>query len=198
MKNFVFGVTTLLATVLATTSGAQAQSTDPQYNRLRTMIGLGASTGGDNLAVAKYANGTTDSIKAGGGVYFTVGADYRLSPELSLQGTVNFHVDDNHADNGSVKFQRFPVEFLAYYNLTDEWRIGGGVRYVSGAKLSSSGAASGIEAKFDNTTSGVIETEYFWVPNVSVKLRYVNETYKLHDYGEVKANHVGISANAYF
>lgn len=178
--------------------GAQAQSFAPQGKQLRGMMGLGGSMGGDNLAVADYGNGITDSIKAGSGVYFTGGADYRISPGLSVQGTLNYHVDDTHANNGSVKFQRFPIELLAYYYLTEAWRIGGGVRYVTGAKLSSSGDASGIDAKFDNTTSGVVESEYFWVPDIGLKLRYVSETFHLRGYGDVKANHFGISANFYF
>ena len=62
--------------------------------------------------------------------------------------------------NGSVKFQRFPIEIISYYHVNNEWRIGGGVRYTSGAKLSSSGAASGLNITLDNAVSGVVEAEY--------------------------------------
>ncbi|NVM77965.1 hypothetical protein FHW83_003789 [Duganella sp. SG902] len=151
-----------------------------------------------DLATARYTNGKSQDIKAGGGVYFTAGADYRVSPEFSIQGTLNFHVDDTNADNGSIKFKRFPVEVLGYYHLNNQWRIGAGVRYTSGAKLSSSGAAAGLNVKFDNAVSGVLEAEYFWTPSFGMKMRYVNETFKKSGYEDVKANHVGISANYYF
>ncbi|MYM21055.1 outer membrane beta-barrel protein [Duganella sp. FT135W] len=190
MKKIAFAVAALLATVGA----AQAQTQSP----VRFLAGLGISGGGDNLATAKYTNGSSQKIKAGGGVYFTTGADYRLSEEFSVQGTVNFHVDDTNANNGSIKFQRFPVELLGYYHVDNNWRVGAGVRYTASPKLTSSGAASGLDVKFDNAVSGVLEAEYFWTPKFGMKMRYVNETFKKSGYPDVKANHVGISANYYF
>lgn len=64
--------------------------------------------------------------------------------------------------------------------------------------MDSSGTAAGIETKFDNTVGGVLEAEYFWTPSLGMKMRYVNETSKADGYRDVKANHVGISANYYF
>jgi hypothetical protein len=177
---------------------AQATATPPAKSPVRVLVGLGATFGGDNLATAAFTNGSHQDIKAGSGFVFTTGLDYRLSPEFSVQGTLNFHVDDTDATNGSIKFQRFPVEFLGYFHPNSQWRIGGGVRYVNSPKLSSSGAAAGFNLKFDNTTSGVVEAEYFWSEKVSVKMRYVNEAFKAKGYGEVKANHFGVSGNAYF
>jgi hypothetical protein len=165
---------------------------------MRVLAALGATFGGDNLATASYTNGSHQDIKAGSGFAFTTGLDYRLSPEFSVQGTVNFHVDDTNANNGSIKFQRFPVEFLGYFHPNSQWRVGGGVRYVNSPKLSSSGAAAGPNLKFDNTTSGVVEAEYFFNQAMSVKMRYVNEAFKAKGYREVKANHFGVSGNVYF
>lgn len=190
----------IMAALYVAAAAAQAQEMRPAANTapMRFVAGLGVSAGGDDLATARYTNGDSVDIKAGSGVYFTVGGDYRFTPQFSLQGTLNFHVDDTNARNGNIKFQRFPAELLAFYHFNEQWRVGAGVRYVSGAKLSSSGAASGISIDFDNTTSGVLEGEYFWSPRTSVTLRYVNEKYKAAGYREVKANHVGISGNVYF
>lgn len=192
MKKIVFAVTALLASMGA----AHAQTAAP--SPVRFLAGLGFSAGGDDLATAKYTNGSSQTIKAGGGFYFTAGADYRLSEEFSVQGTLNFHVDDTRATNGSITFKRFPVEVLGYYHVNDAWRVGGGLRYVSGAKLSSSGAADGIDAKFDNTVSAVAEVEYFWMPKFGMKMRYVKETFKAPGIPDVKGNHFGISGNYYF
>jgi opacity protein-like surface antigen len=192
MKKTVFAVTALLATMGA----AQAQT--PAASPVRFLAGLGYSVGGDDLATAEYTNGHSQDIKAGGGFYFTGGADYRLSEQFSVQGTLNFHVDDTTARNGSIRFQRFPIEVLGYYHVNNAWRIGGGVRYVTGAKLSSSGVAAGINAKFDDTVSGVLEAEYFWTPRVGMKMRYVKETFKAPGKRDVDANHFGMSGNFYF
>lgn len=191
MKKFVFAVAALLATMGA----AQAQS---QPRPLHGVAGLGVSFGGDDLATAKYTNGNSQDIKAGSGVYFTIGADYRMSEKFSVQGTFNYHVDSTTAKNGEIKFQRFPVELLGYYHVNNDLRIGAGLRYVMDPKLSSSGVASGIEAKFDNATSPLAEIEYFFTPQFGMKVRYVKETFKGKGYYDVKANHVGISGNYYF
>ncbi|TFW32032.1 outer membrane beta-barrel protein [Massilia horti] len=196
MKKIVFA----LAAIFATVGTAQAQNVAaaPAQKPLRFVVGLGGSFGGDELATVDYTNGISQKITAGNGVYLTAGADYRVSPEFSIQGTLNFHVNDTNASNGSVKFQRFPIEVLGYYHVNDQLRIGGGVRYTSSPKLSSSGVAAGLDVKFDDTTSGVVEGEYFWTPNFGMKVRYVNETFKAHGYKDTKANHFGISGNFYF
>lgn len=182
--------------MIATMGLAQAQTAAPSPTHF--LAGLGVSAGGDDLATAKFTNGGSQDIKAGGGFYFTTGVDYRVSPDFALQATVNFHVDDTNAKNGNIKFQRFPIELLAYYNLNSQWRVGGGLRYTTSPKLSSGGAAAGLDIKFDDTTSGVLEAEYFWTPAIGMKMRYVNETFKARGYHDVKANHVGISGNFYF
>lgn len=189
-----------IAAMLVSLSAAHAQTTAPQAasKPLRFMAGMGVTFGGDDLAYASYTNGTHQDIKAGSGVFFTTGIDYRLSPQFSVQGTVNFHVDDTHASNGNIKFQRFPVELIGYFHPNAQWRVGGGVRYVNSPELSSSGAASGINLKFDNTTSAVFEAEYFWREKVGFKMRFVKEAFKAPGYAEVSGNHIGISANYYF
>lgn len=195
MKNIVLAIAALVAPL----SIVHAQTPAPTGAPLRGLIGMGLSQGGDDLATAVYASGSKQDIKAGGGVQFTAGGEFRFSPEFSLQGTLNFHVDDTNADNGSIKFQRFPVELIAYYHISPQWRVGAGARYVSGAKLSSSGAASGLNFKFDNAVSGLVEAEYLWGNNVGLKLRYVSEKYEVKGYrGSVDANHVGIAGTYYF
>jgi hypothetical protein len=195
MKKIIF----LVAAMNLALGVAQAQTTAPvEKAPLRWVAGMGLSVGGDNLATASYTNGSSQDIKAGGGVYFTGGVDYRVCPEFSLQGTVNFHVDDTSATNGSIKFQRFPIELLGYYHVNPQWRFGGGVRYTTSPKLSSSGAAAGMNFTFDNAVSAVVEGEYFPSEKVGVKLRYVKEKFEATGYRSTNANHIGISGNLYF
>ncbi|GGC16513.1 outer membrane beta-barrel protein [Pseudoduganella buxea] len=194
MKKIVFAFSTLLATMVA----AHAQTPATAAAPVRFLAGAGFSGGGDELATASYTNGDSQDIRAGKGLYLTAGAEYRVSPQVSVQATVNFHIDDTNADNGSIRFRRFPVEVLGYYHINTQWRVGGGVRYINGAKLTSSGAAAGLDTKFDNSTGAVLEAEYFWTPNFGMKMRYVNETFKARGYEDAKGNHVGISGNYYF
>lgn len=196
MKKTVFA---LVAFAIASSSHAQVAAAPAKA--VRGFIGIGATAGGDKLATAEYTNGDTASIRAGSGVYFTGGMEFRINEQFSAQASVNFHVDDQSARNGSLKFQRFPIEAMAFYHIDQQWKIGTGLRYVTGAKLSGSGAGEIDDLKFDNTLSGVVEAEYMFTPQVSVKVRYVNEKFEVkreYGHGEVKANHVGVSGNFYF
>jgi hypothetical protein len=196
MKKIVFTLATLLATLGAAHAQSMASGAGPAPARF--LLGMGLSGGGDELASAQYTNGDTANIHAGGLVYFTAGVDYRFTPAFSLQGTVNYHVDRANARNGDIKFERFPAELIAYYQPNPAWRVGGGVRYTSSPKMTGGGIASGMDISFDNTTSAVVEAEYFTSPNLGIKLRYVNETFKSRGYQDIDGSHVGISANFYF
>ena len=197
MKKIVFA----LGLAIATLHAAQAQNAAPAPvgGQLRGVVGLGFTAGGDELATASYVKGGSIDIDAGGGVVFTGGVDYVVNDRFSFQGTVNFHVDDANAKNGSIKFQRFPIEVAAYFHPSAEWRIGGGVRYVASPKLSSSGVASGYDDRYKNTVSPMLEVEYLYGGNIGFKLRAVSETIESKYSGrKFKANHVGLFANYYF
>ena len=208
MNKFVIASVLAGTGLVAAQGGAQAQAYPETYLILpappppspaRFLIGMGLSGGGDELASARAANGTTEHIHAGGLVYFTAGIDYHLTPELSLQGTVNYHVDSATTRNGGdIRFERFPIELIGYYQPNPLFRIGGGVRYTSSPKLTGSSVASGRDISFDNTTSAVVEAEYFADPEFGIKLRYVHETFKAGGIGKVDGSHVGLSANYYF
>jgi hypothetical protein len=176
---------------------AQAQTDAPDTQPVRLLFGIGVSGGGDKLVSGQYDDGSTVDIRAGGLVYLTAGIDYRLLPEFSLQGTINYHVDDASAWNGDLRFERFPIELIGYYQPHPAFRIGGGVRYTASPKLSSNGNAPEANASYANTTSAVAEAEYFVEPTCGIKLRYVHETFKARG-REIDGSHVGMSLNFYF
>jgi hypothetical protein len=179
---------------------AQAQFYVPRPvpDPVRFLVGMGVSGGGDELASARYPDGTTAHIRAGGLAYLSAGVDYHFIPEFSLQGTINYHVDSAETRHGDVRFERFPIELMAYYQPNPLFRIGGGVRYTSSPKLTGSAVAAGRDLSFDNTTSSVAEAEYFVDTDLGVKLRYVHETFKAPGIDKVDGSHVGLSVNFYF
>lgn len=189
----------LMAPLLAqfTLQGARAQGVEPAPQPVRLLFGIGLSGGGDRLASGQYEDGRAVDIHAGGFVYLTAGMDYHIIPEFSLQGTINYHVDDASAWNGDLRFERFPIELIAYYQPNPVFRVGGGARYTVSPKLSSNGKAPEANTSFANTTGAVVEAEYFADPNTGIKLRYVHESFKARG-REIDGSHVGISANFYF
>lgn len=185
-------------TAAAATAGAGQVA--EQGKPLRFLLGAGLTFGGDTLATVNYADGSTDSITAGGGFMLYGGLDYRLDDAISLQGTLGVHLDTTKpASNGEVTFGRMPLELLAYYHLGDAFRLGGGMRIVTGAKLQGSGIAGNIYQKFDNTVGMVIEGEYLLHRSFGIKLRHVSEHYQ-ESGSPVSHNgsHFGVLANLYF
>jgi opacity protein-like surface antigen len=184
---------------LAALGCAQAQTTVPAANPLHYVLGIGYTSGGDKLATAYYTDGNSANIRAGQGLLLQAGLEYRVLPEMSIQGTIGYHDDSANATNGHADFTRVPLELMAYYHVNAQWRVGGGARYVSSAKLHGSGFANGLDMSFQDTTGAVMEAEYFVNPKFSVKVRAVKESYKLADYDyKVNGDHIGVLAAWYF
>ncbi|MFP5391363.1 MAG: outer membrane beta-barrel protein [Gammaproteobacteria bacterium] len=198
MKNIAF------ALVLASASiAAQAQQLAPvnqmPRQQVHGFVGFGLTAGGDKLATAYYERGYDVSLHAGGLVAFTAGIDYTVTPEFSFQGSVGYHVDQASASNGDMRFQRFPIEVLAYYKVAPQWRVGGGARWAASPKLRTSGAGDIGDYDFEPTVGAVVEAEYLVSPQVGVKFRYVAEKYKEKGSSyKIDGNHAGVYANLYF
>jgi len=188
----------VIAVALASLNSAQAQSQEPA-NPMRFFVGMGLTHGGDKLADVQYTDGTNVSITTGDLVAFNAGIDYQVTPEFSFQGSIGYHGDNASAENGSMRFQRYPVELLAYYQVAPQWRVGGGVRYVTGAKFTSSGAAYVGNYSFKGNVGAIIEGEYLVGNHWGFKLRYVSEKVTEKISGtKLDANHVGVYGNYYF
>lgn len=177
-------------------SAAQAQTANP----VRFVVGAGITSGGDKMATARYTNGDSSKIKAGSGLQLLAGVDYRVNPQVSLQANVGVHTHFTpEASNGDANFTRIPVELLAYFHPSAQWRIGGGARLVASPKLNGSGAGSYMDRDFKNATGAVLEAEYFLSPRVGLKVRVVNEQYKAKvGKDDFSGNHVGFFGNFYF
>jgi hypothetical protein len=189
-----------LAMAALTMSAALPASAEGVYDNSGHFIGgLGLTFGGKTLVTVHFTNGDSENVKSGGLVHLYGGYEYRLASRFSVQATIGYHVDDINAKNGSVKFDRYPLEILGHYGVTDNVRIGGGVRYVMNPEVSSSGAASVGDYEFDNATGLVVEAEYLVTPHIGVKLRGVSEKYQMKgSSNSVRGDHGGIYASYYF
>jgi hypothetical protein len=165
---------------------------------IKPYIGIGYTAGGDKLASALYDDGNTVNIRAGNGFQLNGGLEFLLSSSVSATATVGYHLDRASADNGSLKFERIPVELVGHYHLGSGWRLGAGVRFVSGATLSGSGVTNIPDVDFDATTGAVLQVEYVFNPSVSVLIRGVSEKYKVNGLGSSDGTHIGVMMNAYF
>lgn len=191
---------TLLTLLCATGSAAAQTYEEASPNGVARLVSsAGITGGGDRLAVVAYPNGAEGTVTAGSFLQGGLGIDYRVNDHFSLQASVNHHVSDEGSYNGGSRFTRTPVELIAYLGLSPEWRLGAGARFVTSAKLRSSGNASGGNVAFDNTTGGLVEIEYVMDYAFGIKLRYVVEKYETTlGKNKVDGSHVGAFMNYYF
>ena len=200
MKKFALAFALTVASLGAAQAQSWVQVPDAASKPLRYVAGAGLTYGGETLFTANYTDGDKVDIDAGGNVAFLVGLDYRVNPQFSVQGTVGYHIANATGTNGDARFERVPLELLGYYHVNDKVRVGGGLRYVVGAKLRTDGVAADFgDYKFKDTASPVAEIEYLYSHQLGFKLRYAHDKFKEKTFGAgVNGDHVGALVNFYF
>ncbi len=64
---------------------------------------------------------------------------------------------------------------------------------------SGAGVGFGTDQKFKSSTGWIVEAEYFIIPKVGLKMRYVNEDYTSKTYGtKFDGSHFGVLGVYYF
>jgi hypothetical protein len=182
------------------TAAPVAEQASAASKPMHVVLGGGVTGGGDTLYTAVYTDGSTDKVTAGGALQLYAGLDYRLSDAYSVQATLGLHLDTTKAaSNGSVTFSRMPLEALGYYHVNNAFRVGAGLRLVTGAKLKGTGVGSAVDSSYDSTIGVIIEGEYMFDKTVGIKLRHVNESYRdKASTTRYQGNHWGLLANVYF
>lgn len=199
MKHHASGAALALALACLFAPVAHAADSSRLFHPI---VGFGLTGGGEKLATVTYTtpSGTeSESIRSGGLISIYGGGEFRFTPQVSVQATFGYQIDDTSGEDASLRFSRYPIELLGHYAVSELWRLGGGVRVVTNVKLRGSGQLSYIGVPFDNTTGLVLEAEYFTSRNASIKLRGVSERYRPSNGGaEVDGSHVGLMLNVYF
>jgi hypothetical protein len=185
------------ACLLAATGAAQAQ----EFNgfKLRPFVGGGLTVGGDKIDTVYYANDSSATLHAGNLVQVMAGIDARFTQMYSMQFNVGYQVDFADGDNGSLRFERFPVEVLGYIHVHPQARIGVGARWVTGTKVAGEGVLGSVQRGFKTSRGAIIEGEYFFNDSFSLRARYVAEKYE-PDSGadKIDGNHFGLLMGWYF
>ena len=141
---------------------------------------FGITGGGDTLATANFSNGRSEDIKAGGLLHLAAGVVWTPA-DIPFAGHLMFgyHVDSITADNGDLRFSRYPIEFLALYTGAGKLRLGAGLRYVNSPKLTVSiDGQQSTHVDYDNTVGAIAEIGYQFSPKMWLALRGTFEDYK--------------------
>lgn len=166
---------------------------------LKLLIGGGFTSGGDNLVGTALADGSTPEMKAGRGLQAYAGGEYWITEPLAVQMTIGFQFDRRKVGGGNLMFQRFPLEVMGLYAITNNLRLGAGAQVVFGARLRGSGDAASLSQSYKHSTGRVIEGEFLITPHTAVKLRHVSEKFTAGDGApKIKGDHVGVMFSYYF
>jgi len=185
----------LAALLMAGPAGAQGLE-----RPVRGLVGIGLTGGGDKLATVQWSNGDSTNIRAGGQIDLRAGIDVRLGDSpFSLQASIGWFSQRAGGTNGSVTFERFPLELTGQWRAAENLRLGGGVRRAGDAKLKGRGAASNIgTTTFTSDVGALIEGEWLFGRIYGLALRYVSEEYKAPNGEKADGSHVGLRFSVYF
>ena len=157
--------------------------------------GLNYTYGGDKMYKALYQNGDTQDITAGGNYSFNVGASYPVGRYSDFQLTIGLHRASTLASNGKIQFTRYPMELLGFYQFTDYFRLGGGLRKSLGAHSVTEGVAANLsEYNFKSSTGGVVEMQYLFRPDHptfdknALTLRFATENFTTKSSSPIRVN----------
>ena len=166
---------TALALVIAAAVPATSYAVD-----VRPIIKAGFDFGGDSVVSVGVTGGgsSSRSIKANDGVFVGGGASILMdSKVLEVELSASYKFFTIHAQNGDIDWTVLPLDALVFYRLPNV-RLGGGLTYHLGPTLKGSGAASGLDAKYDDALGFVLQADYVLKNRFNFGLRYTSVNYK--------------------
>lgn len=200
----------VLTAALITIACLSAQA---QESNWRIFAGVGYADGGETIASGTITNEKTKSvlpfqIKSGTGFQQRIGAEYRLSPQFTLQGSIGHSANSPMGYDGSIDFTVVPVEIMGFLETGSGFRLGAGLRQ-SNAELRGTGKAADVA--LNGSSAGkpgtVVEIQYLFqngpsranksVPQFGLTLRGVNEVFSTA-WGDLKGDNYELGVVLYY
>ena len=148
---------------------------------VRPLIKAGFNFGGEtvvSVSVSGAAGGSTKSIRANEGIFVGGGASILMdSKAFEVEVSASYKYSTIAAQNGDIDWTVVPLDALVFYRLS-AFRLGGGLTYHLSPTLKGSGAASDLNAKYDDALGFVLQADYALGNKFNFGLRYTNVGYK--------------------
>jgi hypothetical protein len=196
----------IAAIAIAITSSAAAQSRDASLPSASPWqffgsIGWNFGDGSSDLVKGTYTNGSPFAIKAGNGLAVAAGASYALNTSTDVQVSVGHERTSTSSPDGEFAFTRVPVELLGFYNIGDHWRLGGGLRLATSARLESSGSVAAVgNYTFSPKPGYVLEAQYLTKRHANplgrfgISFKLVDESFEYAPTNyTARGHHLGVS-----
>lgn len=144
-------------------------------------VALGQSSGGAVVDELRYTDGSTQTLKAGGGQMVQVGLLARLTAyPVDLSLSIGQHFDKDEAVNAEISFKRRPFEAIVYLRLLDNVRLGAGIRHLSHVRYSynfENRVYTNLE--FASTNGYLVEADWWISRSIAFALRRVREPLRI-------------------
>lgn len=134
----------------------------PSRPAVRWALTAGFDYGFNELVKVEMTDGSTQSLSANDGLFFSVGATFLplLEGRLETQATIGIKGWSIDASNGSMSVTMFPIELLEAFR-ADPVRLSAGVVFVPGPTTSAHGALASLDGiEFDNSVGIVLQGEW--------------------------------------
>lgn len=173
LKKQFLHISLVLASALLTVSAAHAA--DPFHAVATASI----SHSGDDLQVARFANG--DPVNVHGGSGYAFGAGGAWTPDaypVMVSLLASYQYDPRAGGNTSATFRRVPLDAMVYYTGMQSLRFGVGLNYTLASSVKASIDGRDQTIKLDNAAGKSFEIGYEIKPNVWANLRLTSEKFK--------------------
>ena len=158
----------------------------------------GLHFGGDTLADASFAGGSSESIEAGGLISASVGYQSDISDALLIKLSFGLKLDVISAENGDIDFTRYPITAMLF-NKGEKFSFGAGLTQHTGVELSGSGFASFSTVEFDDATGLVLQLDYTLNDRSYISLTYTSIDYNpVNTTEEIDGSSLGLLIGLHF
>jgi len=157
------------------------------------LIEGGAEFGGDEILKVSFTNGEDQSMKAGQGLYLSVGGQLEFSKvkNFMLRASIGIKYNTTAANNANIRLTRIPINLIPYWKIKNDFRFGIGITSHQSIKLKGDGFVSDVA--FTSTIGPRIEFGYKWVA-----LNYTSINYKADSIDEFSASSIGLAISFVF
>jgi len=143
---------------------------------------LGAGFGGDSIQEFEFDDGSTDSVDAGGGLFFGASVQSRVyqASDLPIDAKFGFSYmfDSVSASNGDASFSRFPIDLILMSQIANI-SFGAGMTYHLNPEYELDLDGSSGTLPFDDALGTKFELNYHFEqsPQTSMGIEYTSITY---------------------
>lgn len=147
---------------------------------IRFGFNVAIAIGGDTMFSVPFEDGSSEDMNAGDGFILGIAVekkwDINTSLPLYTEASFNYMFNSIDAENGSISFNRFPLDFIASTKVKD-FTFGAGLTHHLSPTLEGDGIASFPDINYDDATGSILQVSYTSANKLIWGLKFTNITY---------------------